>query len=212
LSRPANVSYQGFETLISKDAFGRLEKYVQLLEKWRRITNLISDQSFIDVWDRHIVDAIHLQHQRSADNIWLDIGSGAGLPGVVLASILADRPDARVHCVEIDRRKCSFLREVASKIALPLKVHNTLAEHMSALIADEVEVVTARAFSSLDRILRLAEPFMRSGAVAILPRGRSAQEEVARLDRALYSWKTVPNPSPGDGVFVQIELRDSRAS
>jgi 16S rRNA (guanine527-N7)-methyltransferase len=198
--------------LITKDAFERLEGYVRLLEKWRRITNLISDQSFVDVWDRHILDAIYLQRQRSAALSWLDIGSGAGLPGVVLASILADRPTARVHCVEIDRRKCSFLREVASKLALPLKVHNALAEHMSTVIDDGVEVVTARAFSSLDRILRLAEPQMRKGAVAVLPRGRSAQDEVARLDRALYNCETVPNPSPGDGVFVQIELRDSRAS
>jgi len=198
--------------LIAEPVYERLEKYVQLLGRWRRITNLISDESFGDVWDRHILDAVHLQRHRLAASSWLDIGSGAGLPGVVLASILADRSGARVHCVEIDRRKCAFLREVASKIDLPLKVHNTLAEHLSSSLDSDVDVVTARAFSSLERILQLAEPQMRKGAVAVLPRGRTGNEEVARLNPALYSWTVTPNPSPGDGVFVRIELRDARAS
>lgn len=199
------------KALIDPPAHERLQRYVQLLDKWRRITNLISDDSFSDIWKRHILDAIHLQHQRPTARRWLDIGSGAGLPGVVIATLLTNDAGARVHCVEIDRRKCAFLREVASQLSLPLKVHNTLAEDMAQSVGVDVDVVTARAFSSLDRILRLTEPQLNNGAVAVLPRGRNAYDEVARLDPALYSFSVVPNPTPGDGVFVQIELRDPRA-
>ena len=200
------------QTLVDPRAYARLEKYVQLLGRWRKITNLIADESFEHIWERHILDAVHLQRQRPAARSWLDIGSGAGLPGVVIASIIANYPGVRVHCVEIDRRKCAFLREVASQLALPLKVHNSLAEQMTRSMDAEIDVVTARAFSTIERILLLAKTQMQNGAIALLPRGRSADEEVARLDRALYSVSVTPNPTPGGGVFVQIELRDSRVS
>ena len=198
--------------LLEPPAVERLHNYVQLLGKWRRVTNLIAEESFAEVWERHILDAVHLQRQMPAACLWLDIGSGAGLPAIVIASILAETPRARVHCVEIDRRKCAFLRECASQLNVPLKVHNALAEQVTPTLDFPVEVITARAFSSLSRILALAEPQMRNGAVAMLPRGRSAQEEVARLDPALYSVGVKPNPTPGDGVFVQIKLRDARPS
>jgi len=202
------VPNEELESLIEISTGERLKKYVQLLDKWRKVTNLISDESFRQIWGRHILDAVHLQRQRPEARTWLDIGSGAGLPGAVIAILLAECANARVHCVEIDRRKCAFLREVASQLVLPLKVHNIQAEQMSSMIGAKVDVVTARAFASLDRILRLAEPQMKEGAVTVLPRGHSAHAEVARLDGALYSFAVTPNPTPGDGVFVQIELRD----
>lgn len=197
-------------TFVEASALGRLEKYVLLLNKWRKITNLISDESFEHIWNRHILDAIHLQRQRPQARAWLDIGSGAGLPGVIIASLLADVEGACIICVEIDRRKCAFLREVASQLKLPLKVQNILAEQIASLPDFDIDVVTARAFSSLERIVKLAEPQLRKGAIALLPRGRSAHDEVARIDRALYRCTVTPNPTPGDGVFVQIELRESR--
>lgn len=196
---------------VGRDVLDRLEKYVTLLGKWRKITNLIADESFVNIWDRHILDAFHLQRQQAVAKCWLDLGSGAGLPGAVLAILLSDVADAQCHCVEIDRRKCSFLREVATQLAVPMKVHNALVENLGASDMQKIDVVTARAFSSIERILKIADPFLSAGAVAILPRGRQGHDEVARLNHDRYRVSSSPNPCLGDGVFVRIELRASQS-
>lgn len=193
--------------LIDLTAINRLDEYVKLLAKWRKVTNLIAEDSFTAIWERHILDAVYLQRQRPMAKSWLDFGSGAGLPAAIIAILIADVPESQVHCVEVDRRKCSFLREVASKLAIPLKVHNALAENFDNSIAHPFDVVTARAFSSIERILKVAHPFLREGTVAILPRGRHARDEVARLDDDIYRIDVTANPCPGDGVFVRLELR-----
>jgi 16S rRNA (guanine527-N7)-methyltransferase len=196
---------------VGRVALDRLNKYVTLLGNWRKVTNLISNESYADIWERHILDAVHLQRQQPLAKSWLDIGSGAGLPGAIIAILLADVPNVQIHCVEIDRRKCSFLREVAAQLAIPMKVHNALAEDISASKAQNVEIVTARAFSSINRILKVAHPFLSNGAIVVMPRGRQTGDEVAQLDRDRYRVNVSPNPSPGDGVFVQIELRASHS-
>lgn len=192
-----------------KAARDRIIKYIALLGKWRRVTNLISDSSFDEIWTRHIFDAIQLHRQMPKAKRWLDIGSGAGLPSVIIASILADDSDAQVHCVEIDRRKCAFLREVASQLLIPLKVHNTFAEDIDLSRLPNIEVVTAQAFSSVQHILKLAEPFMSRRAVVIMPRGPSAYDEVAQIVNKGYIIHVRPNAPPGGGAFVRVELRDS---
>ena len=188
-------------------AFERLNEFVILLGKWRKITNLIADDSFSAIWERHILDGVLLQQCEPQALSWLDIGSGAGLPAAVIASLVAEKGGARIHCLEIDRRKCSFLREVARQLSLPMKIHNTLAEDINYADIPYIEAVTARAFSSIERIINIADPFLSLGAIAILPRGRQSPDEVAALDRERYSILVKPNSASGDGVFVRIQQR-----
>ena len=91
----------------------RLIAYVELLDKWRNVTNLMSAASFDAIWTRHIEDCLQLSYLAPSALRWLDIGTGAGLPGLIIAIQLADIPGALIDCVESDARKCAFLRETA---------------------------------------------------------------------------------------------------
>ena len=150
----------------------QLNRYVQLLDQWRATINLISERSFAEVWERHVLDSLQLYRACHSAKRWLDLGSGAGFPGIVLAVCLAETTDAQVHCVEADSKKCAFLRAVAQDLKIPAKVHNIRAESLSLNLTGPIDVVTARAFSSIGNIMDLAQPFLASGALEALPRGR----------------------------------------
>jgi 16S rRNA (guanine527-N7)-methyltransferase len=193
---------------LSKPYIERLQIYVSLLDKWRKITNLISDRSYAEVWPRHIEDSLRLANVCPTAKRWLDIGSGAGFPGVVLGVTLAGRDDAEVHCVESDSRKCAFLRTVADELRIPLKVHNARAETITIRETGPVDALTARAFSTIEHILALGEDYLAAGAVAVLPRGKTSAREVETLDARRYAVKV--NSSPGGGVILTIRERVKR--
>ena len=186
----------------------RLRSYVALLDKWRRITNLISDRSFDEVWTRHIEDSILIAKSCPTARRWLDIGSGAGFPGVVLAALLAEHQDTQVHCVESDNRKCAFLRTVADELRIPIKVHNVRAETITSRQTGPIDALTARAFSTIDHILVLGEDFLSKGAVAVLPRGKTSAGEVESLDAKRYA--IAVNSGPGGGTILTIRERVKR--
>ena len=186
----------------------KLRNYVRLLDQWKNITNLTSRESFHQIWERHIEDSVQLQNSRPTARLWLDVGSGAGFPGIVIASILSDADGARVHCVESDGRKCAFLRVVAERLHIPVKVHQCRIETLSPDAVRDVEVITARAFSSLRNILTVTKPFIEQGAVAVLPRGRSALKEVEALDMSDYIIVATTNPQHSDGVILHIQNRN----
>jgi len=185
----------------------RLQEYVRLLREWKPVTNLLSNRAFDDVWFRHIADCVPLIRLAPEATRWLDIGAGAGLPSVVVACHLADVQGACVYSVDSDRRKCVFLREVARKLRLPMRVYNRRAESLSPAEFWPVDVITARAFAALPKILGIAEPFLSAGAVALLPRGKTATGELAEIDNNCYSCEPVPNMSGGDGVIFHITRR-----
>ena len=193
---------------LPEQSLARLQSYVALLNKWRRITNLISDRSFDEVWSRHIEDSILLWSACPTAHRWLDFGSGAGFPAIVLGVILVDRLDARVHCVESDSRKCAFLRTVATELRIPVKVHNARAEGITMRDTGPIDALTARAFSTIDHILALGEEYLSRGAVAVLPRGKTSFHEVETLDAKRYAISV--NSGPGGGAILTIRERVKR--
>ena len=193
---------------LPKQSVERLAYFVALLDRWRRITNLISDRSFGEVWNRHIEDSILIAKACPMARRWLDIGSGAGFPAVVLAVLLAEHEDAQVHCVESDNRKCAFLRVVADELRVPIKVHNARAEIITMQQTGPIDALTARAFSTIDRILALGEDYLAKGAVAVLPRGKTSAREVESLDAKRYAVNV--NSGPGGGVILTIRERVRR--
>ena len=98
---------------VSRETEDRLAAFVDLLDRWRKMTNLVADSTFPSVWTRHIADSAQLIGLAPEAKRWVDMGSGAGFPGLVIAIQLADVPGAVVHCIESDQRKCAFLREAA---------------------------------------------------------------------------------------------------
>lgn len=196
--------------LVSSESLAKMELFIDLLERWNSVTNLTSGLSFQDIWQRHILDSICLQHVAPAKTSWLDFGSGSGFPSIVLGILLDKRRSAQIHCVEADGRKCAFLRTAAQQLKVPVKVHNIRAERIGPETTGTVEVVTARAFSSISTIVRLSESYLRTGAVLILPRGKTSAPEVEALDPTRYISSAHANPLAVGGIFLQIQLRAGR--
>jgi 16S rRNA (guanine527-N7)-methyltransferase len=169
---------------VSRETEQRLAIYVDLLDRWRAITNLISGASFDHVWTRHVADSAQLLALAPEATQWVDLGSGAGFPGLVLAIQLADTPGARVHLIESDQRKCAFLHEVSRSTGARAQVHAVRAESAEVQDLTPVDAVTARAFAPLPQLLDFAKVFLARGAVGIFPRGRSVEAQLAESPEA----------------------------
>jgi 16S rRNA (guanine527-N7)-methyltransferase len=169
---------------VPPEAEARLAIYVDLLARWRTVTNLISAASFAEVWTRHVADSAQLLPLAPGAKRWVDLGSGAGFPGMVIAILLADVEGARVHCIDSDRRKCAFLREVARATGAPAEIHADRVERIAPESLLPVDAVVARAFAPLPRLIELANVWIMHGAVGVFPRGRSAETQLEALPAA----------------------------
>jgi 16S rRNA (guanine527-N7)-methyltransferase len=179
---------------VSRETEDRLAAFVDLLERWRHKTNLISESTFASVWTRHIADSAQLIALAPEAKRWVDMGSGAGFPGLVIAIQLADVPGAVVHCIESDQRKCAFLREAARATGAAAAIHPLRVEAIEPSSLGPVDAVTARAFAPLPRTLKLARPWMERGAAAVFPRGESAREQIAALpETTAYAIEALPS-------------------
>lgn len=165
---------------VSRETLARLERYVALLESWNRRINLVSRRSLDDVWRRHILDSAQLAPLLPADaRVLLDLGSGAGFPGLVLALL---RPALAVHLLEADQRKAAFLREACRISAVNATVHDLRLEDLAPF---PVDVVTARAFAPLTRLLELSQLFHWPETLFLLPKGQDVERE---LTEAAKCW------------------------
>jgi 16S rRNA (guanine527-N7)-methyltransferase len=183
---------------VSRETEERLAIFVALLDRWRHKINLISNQTFASVWTRHIADSAQLSALAPDAKRWIDMGSGAGFPGLVVGIQLADVPGAIVHCVESDTRKCSFLREAVRATGAAAAIHPVRVEAIEPESFGPVDAVTARAFAPLPLTLELARPWMERGAIAVFPRGESAKDQIAALPEAsayaIETLQSVVNP------------------
>ena len=178
---------------VSRETMDRLERYAALLEKWNRAINLVARGSLSDLWRRHMLDAAQLwpllPPSLGRPRRILDIGSGAGFPGLVLAIMGAAEGDAEVHLVEADKKKAAFLREAARIAGASITLHNQRIESLGPF---PVDAVTARACAPLPRLLDYVAPFLRqhqSGRpppVGIFLKGRNVDRE---LTEARKKWK-----------------------
>ena len=184
---------------VSRETFYRLERYVDLLLAANQEQNLIGRSSIPEVWTRHILDSAQLIRFAPVEGRWLDIGSGAGLPGLVIA-ILAD---ANMCLVEPRRLRAEFLQKCVEQLGLS-KVEVVCGKVET--LTGEFDVATARAVASIDKLFLLAARLTHSGTVWILPKGRSAAKELAE---AKASWQgrfhMEPSLTAGDAVIVVAE-------
>jgi 16S rRNA (guanine527-N7)-methyltransferase len=172
----------GFAALtgVSRETLARLDAYAGLLVQWSARINLVAGSTLGDLWRRHFLDSAQLLPYipQGAQSL-IDLGSGAGFPGLVLAILGVPG----VELVESDARKCAFLREAARITAAPVMIHNRRIE---AVPAHAVAVVTARGCAPLDRLLVLAQRFIGPGTVCLFPKGEQAAQEVATVQ---HTWK-----------------------
>jgi 16S rRNA (guanine527-N7)-methyltransferase len=177
-----------------------LRDYGDCLRKWQRAVNLVASATLPDVWRRHFLDSVQLWPYLppSARRV-VDLGSGAGFPGLVLAILGA--PD--VQLIESDARKAAFLQEVARITATPVTIHRDRVESVPPLGAD---VVTARGCAPLPRLLELAAPHLAPGGVCLFLKGRNVNAE---LTEALKKWNMridrFASRSDPRGVILRLE-------
>ena len=163
---------------VSRETLDGLATYAELLREWSRAQDLVAPSTLADVWHRHIADSAQLLPLAPAASRWVDLGSGAGFPGMVVAILAAGRPGFRAKLVESSNRKCSFLREVARRTGAPVDILcmriEEFATHHTVGAAD---VVTARALAPLVKLLELAQPLLADTTVALFLKGREAPRE-----------------------------------
>jgi 16S rRNA (guanine527-N7)-methyltransferase len=184
LGRP--LSAQGFAEIfaVSRETLTRLEAYAALLVQWSARINLVGRDTLPDLWRRHLLDSAQLRplvpdHARSL----IDLGSGAGFPGLVLAILGVPG----VELVEADSRKCAFLREAARIVGAEVAIRPC---RIAAVPTHPVDIVTARALAPLDKLLDLARPFLGCDAQCLFLKGERAEQE---LTVARKRWTMTPS-------------------
>lgn len=189
---------------VSRETQARLRGYLDLLTRWTARINLVSQSSLDDGWRRHIEDSAQLLgHAPEGWAHWADLGSGGGLPGVVVAILSAELPGPRtVTLVESDARKAAFLRTALRETGTTANVLHARAEDVPPLAAN---VVSARALAPLDRLLGLAAPHLAPGGTALFPKGRNAAAEVdAALEHWAFACDKVASDTDRDAVILKI--------
>jgi 16S rRNA (guanine527-N7)-methyltransferase len=179
-----------------------VESYRRMLAQANQQMNLVGDSTLTEFWRRHFVDSAQLLWFAPEARTWADLGSGAGLPGLVLAILLKGRAGAQVHLVESMAKRCRFLNEVVEALDLPAVVHNARAESLAL----KVEVVTARACAPLDRLLGYARPFFERGARGLFLKGGEVAAEIAEARKAWrFEAETFESLSDPRGRVLSIE-------
>lgn len=185
---------------VSRETLGRLERFAQLLARWQPRINLIAPSTVTQIWARHIVDSLQVLDLAPPGAVhWLDLGSGAGFPGLVCAMAA---PSLRVTLVESDKRKSAFLREAARTTATDVTI---LTERIEDIPPQKADIVSARALAPLDPLLSLAHPHLAPHGCALFPKGRSHQDEISVVSR---NWRmkleTIPSITDPEAVILRI--------
>lgn len=190
---------------VSCETVERLGLFADLLRRWQKADNLVAPDTLPVLWRRHIADSAQLVRIAPKAKLWLDLGSGGGFPGLVVAILLADTPGASVTLVESNQRKGAFLRRVASETGAPAHVLTGRIEQVVETFDAPVKAVSARALAPLDRLLDLAQPVLARGATAYFHKGRDFQREI---DEATKSWSfdLIKHKSLIDDSSVILEI------
>lgn len=189
---------------VSRETLASLEKYAAILKKWNRAINLVSASTVDQIWSRHILDSAQVfRIAPKHANLWVDMGSGAGFPGLVVACLAkAERPALEFVCIESDQRKAEFLRTIVRELDLNAKIIANRIEKVPPLGAD---IVSARALAPIPRLLDLAEPHLGPGGTAVFLKGAGFHQE---LDDAASEWsfdiEIEPSITESSGVILTL--------
>lgn len=181
---------------VPRETLVKLELYESLVQQWQKAINLVSPATLNDVWQRHIVDSAQLlpliPHIPNGGHL-IDLGSGAGFPGLVLAALLPT--NWQITLVESDQRKAIFLRETARQMACSNVT--VVAERLEKTKAITADVITARALAALPQLWDWVQPFIKPSSTIIFPKGRDWQTELAATNLG-DNWQAMPHPSLTD--------------
>jgi 16S rRNA (guanine527-N7)-methyltransferase len=190
---------------VSRETLGRLCLYADMLRDWNTTHNLVSKRSLDDLWRRHFLDSAQLAELMPAGaRTLVDLGSGAGLPGLVLAELLRNRNDFKVVLIEATAKKCRFLEEVAERLELAIDIRNVRIEDAKW---EAFDVVTARALAPLSQLLAYAQGFWAPRTTGLFLKGRNLGPELTLAHKS-WSMNTREHPSRSDPEGVILEVRE----
>jgi len=184
---------------VSRETLEKLQTYLDLLKRWQRAINLVGPKTLDDPWRRHLLDSAQLCRHLT-DGVIYDLGSGGGLPGVILAIM----GRTNIHLVESDQRKAQFLREVVRLLELDAVV---LPKRIETLPEGCADIVTARALAPLPRLLELCAPILKPSAICFFLKGRSATDELTQAGKC-WRMSTHSLPSLSDPKASILKLWD----
>lgn len=190
---------------VSRETHDELRRFMALFAKWNERINLTARSTDTDMWQRHIIDSAQLMPLAPAALRWLDVGSGGGFPGLVVAFLLKARPGGHIHLVESNRKKAGFLQAMIGEFNLPAHVNACRIEDV-AVAPGAVDLVTARALAPLAKLLELTEPWLEwSQAKALFHKGREYRQEVAECaDKWAFDLIDHASLASADGVILEI--------
>ena len=193
---------------VSRETQDRLDQFVETLLRWQDRLNLIANSTIGEIWTRHIADSLQLLPLAPQARTWVDLGSGGGFPGMVVACALAEEAGTRVHLVESNGKKAAFLREAVRATGTPVVVHAIRAEKFGESCAEPVDAVTARALAPLKTLCDQAFPFISRGAIGLFPKG---QDVDAELTEAAKYWRLEAFKSAQQDQSRRFDRPDSRS-
>lgn len=189
---------------VSRETMDHLDAFEAEFRRWAVRINLAAPSTLESLWRRHILDSAQLAPLRPLALKWLDLGSGGGFPGAVMAILLRERPGGSIDLVESNHKKAAFLRSVLSSLGAPASVHVCRIEEAFVRVAMP-EIVTARALAPLPLLLRLASPWLTTGATALFHKGRDYAAEVSE-SRDAWRFDLVEHRSRIDPASRVLEI------
>lgn len=194
---------------VSRETWDRLARLAELVLARQQVMNLIAPSTVPQIWTRHIADSLQLLACAPRALCWVDFGSGAGFPGLVIACALAGQPGAIVHLIESTRKKAAFLAETATELKIPAEVHPVRVEDFTKASPPACDVVTARAVAPLSKLLDYANPLLKRGTLGVFPKGQDVEAELTEASK-YWTMETDVVPSKTDARGRIVIVRQLR--
>ena len=197
---------------VSRETLARLDRFAAVFLQWQARMNLIAASTEAFLWSRHIADSLQLLALAPDAKIWVDLGSGGGFPGMVIACALAGTSGAHVHLVERSTKKAAFLGDAARAIGVPATIHAEPIEDFARHAPARIDVVTARALAPLPKLLNLAYPLLKRGAKGLFPKGQDVDAELTEAAKCWNMRATSVNSltNPRSRIIILDKLSTKR--
>lgn len=198
---------------VSRETLSKFEQYHELLLMWGKKINLIGKTTIDDFWNRHILDSAQiLEYIKPSDNSIIDLGSGAGFPGLVVAKLISEtNTNALVTLVDSSVKRCAFLREAARVLDVKVNVENKKVEEIES---SHYDILTARAFTALDNLLNYSSSFAQINTRMLFLKGSEVDKEIKDAQKNwLFDYTIHPSISDDRGCVIEISnLTDNQLS
>lgn len=189
---------------VSRETLDRLAVFVERLCAWQRVKNLVALSTLDKIWTRHIADSAQLVTFAPGARRWVDLGSGAGFPGLVVAILLMEQGSGHVDLVESNGRKCAFLREVIRETGAPAVVHAGRIASVLPRLTGRPEIVTSRALAPLPILVDMSRSLLDCGATGLFLTGENAGDSLQPSALSGYTVQTIPSRTQAGARIVCV--------